>query len=249
MTSRGEAGCHQLRDRTVTKLSKALLFPHIWVRTGVLPLPARAPEQSKQFQGHQWHPQYRGQLSRDCTVPSPAMVGTGETPIPTLLWGYRQAACDDKGSLATQDESLSRCGIQHSLAASSDLQNGLKRHFTPHLGMENRPGKNLKKGIFRRGSAASRGSAVLVQHSSLAEAAVHMVRSALRHPRQHTPPQPHADTGIPDKSRAMASPESQVQADRAPCSSCPGPAEALARGLWGCKRQNRPSVQMGKMLR
>lgn len=80
-----------------------------------------------------------------------------------------------KGSLASQDESLSRCGIRHSLAALSDLLNGLKRHFTLHLGMENIPGKNLRKGMFRRGSTASRGSTVLTQHPSLSEAGIHML--------------------------------------------------------------------------
>lgn len=186
--------------------------------------------------------------------PKPQWWAQGRPQIPHS-W-YRQTACDNKGSLATQDESLSKCGIQHSSAASSDLQNGLKRHFTPHLGMENIPGKNLRKGMFRRGSTASRGSAALAQHPSLAEAAVHMLRSAWRCPMQHTPPQPHTDSGIQDKSGAVASPASQVQADRAPCSSWPAPAKGLAlggscpaRGLSGCSRQNRPSVQMGKMLR
>lgn len=95
-----------------------------------------------------------------------------------------------------------------------------------------------------------------MQYPSLAEASVHMLRSALGYPVQHTPPWPRADTGIQDESRAMASPVSQVQADRDLCSSCPPPVEALAlagscpaRGLLGYSRQNRPSVQMGKMLR
>lgn len=157
--------------------------------------------------------------------PPPQWWAQGRPQIPHS-W-YRQTACDDKGSLETQDESLSRYGIQQSLAASSDLQNGLKRHFTPHLGMENRPGKNLRKGMFRRGSTASRGSAAPVQHLSLAEAAVHMLRSALRYPMQHTPPRPHADTEIQEKSRATAS-----QCPRFKQTGLPAPPALPQLRLW-----------------
>lgn len=68
---------------------------------------------------------------------------------------------------------------------------------------------------------------------------------------QETLPWPQAAA---DKSEAVVSAMARVQADKASCTIFPTRAEdpdcsCPARGLLGCSRQKRPSVQMGKTLR
>lgn len=51
-----------------------------------MPFPSQHRLQSREhFKGSRWHPQDRGQLSRDCAVHPITMLGTGEVPNPTLF--------------------------------------------------------------------------------------------------------------------------------------------------------------------
>lgn len=201
----------------------------------------------------------RGQFTRDFAVHSITMLGTGEAPDPTLLLHRANLGVQDrwedkkdKASLALPRtrESLSRFVKQHGLAAFS-LQNirlvwkGTSVHIPQGRIYLARAFKSvfLEEGQQKAETPWYYGSTLLPGRGS--GLCVRISTKILC--RKH--PYPCAACGTYGRSEAMV----WVQEDKAASTVFPAPANGLdcscsARGLLGCSRQKRPSVQMGKTL-
>lgn len=154
MTSPGklwEASCHQLWDRTASKLSEVLLFPNSGKR-------ATLPSQHRllcreHFKGSCWHPQQRPVHQR---LRSALYHNAGHRRSPRSHTPPAQSQPGGAGQVRRQKRQSQPCSTQDERESVSickttrlgsflfaEHQTGLKRHFSAHSTRKNIPGKSL----------------------------------------------------------------------------------------------------------